>query len=268
MKRFVAISQSSRPGEFYRARGFSLLEMLIAMVVVLAVMAVVMQGITKMQRRSFVEGSKVDTVQETRDFIDQMVRDVHNVGYPAPKVNPSFNVDCTKLPATDNQNVACGLTYFSPTQIKYEADLDGSGTLYQVWVQVVAGPSGGCPCILQRGSATKAQVLGGNPPVYFTEVNGVLNSGDGAGNATFAISLPGSGSYTSYGTADVFTSYDTNANLNPAGTLCASASACSSIRSLQITANVVPSFIDNATNTFQVTSITSKARLNNVAIGN
>jgi len=49
---------------------------------------------------------------------------------------------------------------------------------------------------------------------------------------------------------------------------CTTAGTCSSIRSLQITANVVPTFIDNATNTFQVTSITSKARLNNVAIGN
>src|SRR5438552_13926892 len=153
MQGSVSVSHSSRPGNLSRARGFSLIEMLIAVAIVTAVIAVVVQGITKMQRRSFVESSKVDTVQETRDFIDQMVRDVHNVGYPAPKVNPSFNVDCTKLPATDNQNVACGLTYFSPTQIKYEADLDGSGTVYQVWVQVVAGPSGGCPCILQRGSA-------------------------------------------------------------------------------------------------------------------
>jgi prepilin-type N-terminal cleavage/methylation domain-containing protein len=265
MKRFMSTSQKTRPGEFHRARGFSLIETLIAVAIVTAVIAVVVQGITKMQRRSFVEGSKIDTVQETRDFIDQMVRDVHNVGYPAPKVNPSFGVDCTK-PATDNLNVACGLIYFSPTQIRYEADLDGSGTVYQVWVQVVAGANGKCPCILQRGAISKAQVLLGTNPTYFTEVNGVLNSGDGSGNATFAISLPGSGSYTTYGTADVFSSYDSNATLNPVGT-CATAAACSSIRSLQITANVVPSFIDNATNTFQVTSITSKVRLNNVAIG-
>jgi prepilin-type N-terminal cleavage/methylation domain-containing protein len=264
MKRSVLASQKSRPGEFHQARGFSLIEMLIAVAIVTAVIAVVVQGITKMQRRSFVEGSKIDTVQETRDFIDQMVRDIHNVGYPAPKVNPFPGANCNP---TDNANVACGLIYFSPTQIKYEADLDGSGTVYQVWVQLAVGPSGGCPCILQRGAITKAQVLAGTPPTYFTEVNGVLNSGDGTGNATYAISLAGSGSYTTYGTADVFASYDSNATLNPVGT-CTTAAACSSIRSLQITANVVPSFIDNATNTFQVTSITSKARLNNVAIGN
>ncbi len=39
-------------------------------------------------------------------------------------------------------------------------------------------------------------------------------------------------------------------------------------RSIQITANVAPSFIDNATSTFQVSLTASKARLNNVAIGN
>ncbi|HEV2717501.1 MAG TPA: prepilin-type N-terminal cleavage/methylation domain-containing protein, partial [Terriglobales bacterium] len=193
MKRFMPTFQKTQPGKFHRARGFSLIEMLIAVAIVTAVIAVVVQGITKMQRRSFVEGSKVDTVQETRDFIDQMVRDVHNVGYPPPKVNPNPGANCTTV---NSANVACGLIYFSPTQIKYEADLDGSGTVYQVWVQVVAGANGKCPCILQRGATTKAQVLGGTNPTYFTEVNGVLNSGDGAGNSTFGISLPGSGSYT------------------------------------------------------------------------
>src|SRR5947209_12989249 len=264
MQGSVSVSHNSRPGNLSRAWGFSLIEMLIAVAIVTAVIAVVVQGITKMQRRSFVETSKVPTVQETRDFIDQMVRAIHNVGYPAPKVNPFPGANCNP---TDNANVACGLIYFSPTQIKYEADLDGSGTVYQVWVQLAVGPSGGCPCILQRGAVTKAQVLAGTPPTYFTEVNGVLNSGDGTGNATYTISLPGSGSYTTYGTADVFASYVSNATLNPVRT-CTTAAACSSIRSLQITANVVPSFIDNATNTFQVTSITSKVRLNNVAIGN
>ena len=145
MQGSVSVSHNSRPGNLSRARGFSLIEMLIAVAIVTAVIAVVVQGITKMQRRSFVESSKVDTVQETRDFIDQMVRDIHNVGYPPPKVNPFPGANCNP---TDNANVACGLIYFSPTQIKYEADLDGSGTVYQVWVQLAVGASGGCPCIL------------------------------------------------------------------------------------------------------------------------
>src|SRR5438445_13724682 len=116
MKRSVLASQKSRPCEFHQARGFSLIEMLIAVAIVTAVIAVVVQGITKMQRRSFVEGSKIDTVQETRDFIDQMVRDIHNVGYPPPKVNPNPGANCT---TGDNQNMDCGINYVSPTQLTY-----------------------------------------------------------------------------------------------------------------------------------------------------
>src|SRR5438309_10877829 len=102
MKGSVSVSHNSRPGSLDRARGFSLIEMLIAVAIVTVVIAVVVQGITKMQRRSFVESSKVDTVQETRDFIDQMVRDIHNVGYPPPKVNPNPGANCTTV---NNQNV-------------------------------------------------------------------------------------------------------------------------------------------------------------------
>src|SRR5438046_9858665 len=118
MKRAVLTSQTSRSGEFHRARGFSLIEMLIAVAIVTAVIAAVVQGITKMQRRSFVEGSKIDTVRETRDFIDQMVRDVHNVGYPPPKVNSNPGANCTTV---DNQNAACCLIYLTASPNRYEA---------------------------------------------------------------------------------------------------------------------------------------------------
>src|SRR5947208_13660868 len=117
-----------------------------------------------------------------------MVRDIHNVGYPAPKVNPFPGANCNP---TDNANVACGLIYFSPTQIKYEADLDGSGTVYQVWVQLAVGPSGGCPCIFQRGAITKAQVFVGTTPTSFTELSCVRNSGYAAGWSYYQLSLLG-----------------------------------------------------------------------------
>ena len=66
--------------------GFSLIEMLIAVAIVSAVLAVVMSGIIQMQQRSKTESKTVDVSQQTRDFIDQMVRDIHNVGYPPPQV--------------------------------------------------------------------------------------------------------------------------------------------------------------------------------------
>ena len=235
--------------------GFSLIEMLIAVAIVSAVMAVVMRGIIQMQQRSNTESTTVDVSQQTRDFIDQMVRDIHNVGYPPPQVVTRPAPVCA-----DNAAVSCGVISYSPTQIIYEGDLDGSGTVYRVYVQLQPGPGGTCPCTLQRGAVRKSDALAGTAPDLFHEVNGVLNSGNGLGGATYAISLPGPGSYTSYGTADVFDAYDVGGGL--VGT-CTTISACSSIHSVQITANIAPSYGDAANKTYRVFSITSKARMNN-----
>ncbi len=241
-------------------RGFSLVELLLAVALLTIILGIVMNGMVQMQRRNSNEGLKVDTVQETRDFVDQMVRDVHNVGYP-PSLLKTGNPTCV-----GNKDVSCGLVSFSSTQIVYEGDLDGTGTVYRVWVQLSAPASGKCPCILQRGVVKKEDFLAsGTLPTYFTEVNGVLNSGNGAGAATYSISLPGSGSYTSYGTADVFVAYDVNAGLVAA---CGLPKDCSSIRSLQITANVTPNYMDYTTKTYPVFSITSRAMLHNTTNSN
>jgi prepilin-type N-terminal cleavage/methylation domain-containing protein len=64
-----------------RVAGFTLLELMIVAAIMVVVMAVVMRGIIEMQHRNAAESSKVDTVQQSRDFIDQMVRDIHDVGY-------------------------------------------------------------------------------------------------------------------------------------------------------------------------------------------
>lgn len=235
--------------------GFSLIEMVIALGMMVVVLGVVVEGIAQMMRRNSAESSKVDTVQVTRDFIDQVVRDIHGVGYPPGKV---LNGNPTCLGAL---NIACGVVLFSPTEVRYEGDLDGTGKVYQVWVRIHPPPSGSCPCSLERGVVTKADwIATGKAPDYFTEVDGVLNSGNGAGAGTYTVSLPGGGSYSSYASADVFQAYDVNADPVPP---CPDAATCSSIRSLQINANVAPNFMDPKTNMFPVYSITSKARLNN-----
>ena len=249
MPEYVKVS----PGTCQVSCGFSLLEMMAALGILGLVLSVVFGAMVQMQRRQSAESSKVDTVQETRDFIDQMVRDIHTVGYPPGRVQVG-NPTCV-----GNVNVSCGLIFFSNTQIQYEGDLDGTGTVYQVWMQLLRPASGSCPCTLERGVITKAQALAAQVPTYFTEVNGVLNSGNGAGAATYPVSLPG-GSYAMYSTADVFDAYDVNAN-PVAG--CGDPLSCSSVRSLQITANVAPNYADPQTKVYPVLSITSKARLNN-----
>lgn len=249
---------SRGPRAWKPAGGFSLIEMVAGLGILGLVLTVVFAAIVQMQRTQSAESSKVDTVQETRDFIDQMVRDIHSVGYPPGRVEAG-NPSCV-----GNVNVSCGLIFFSNSQIQYEGDLDGTGTVYQVWMQLLPPASGSCPCVLQRGVITKAQALANQTPTYFAEVNGVLNSGDGTGAATYSISLTPVGAYSSYATADVFDAYDVNTN--PV-TSCADTPAnplsCSSVRSLQITVNVAPHYTDMQTKAYPVVSITSKARLNN-----
>lgn len=234
--------------------GFSLIEMVIALSMLIIVLVVVVAGISQTVQRNTAESAKVDTVQETRDFVDQMVRDVHGVGYPPGRV-VNGNPTCV-----NNANLSCGLVYFSSSQIRYEGDLDGTGTVYQIWMQLSAPASQTCPCTLQRGVITKAAALAGQVPTYFTEVNGVLNSGNGAGAATFPAVLDGVGNYAAYTTADVFTAYDVNA---VQVATCTDPVSCLQVRSLQITANVAPNFLDPKTKMFPVYSVTSKVRLNN-----
>jgi len=219
-------------------------------------MGVVVAAMIQMQQRQVSESAKVDITQESRDFIDQMVRDIHTVGYPPGRVENN-NPNCI-----GQVNVSCGVIYFSSTQLQYEGDLDGTGTVYQVWLQLIPGTNGSCPCVLQRGVLTKADILAGKVPTYFTELNGVINSGNGAGAASYTINLPNAAAYASYATTDVFRAWDLNTNQV---TSCTDVPSCASaaIRSLEITVNVTSSIDDPQTKIFPVLSITSKARLNN-----
>lgn len=273
----ISMQKKSSNGSSARKslRGFSAIEMLVAVVLLMAVLGVVVKGMTDMQRRSFSETSKMDAVQDTRDFIDQMVRDVHDVGYPPPRaigvIGGAANATpyCTDALANgvvnaavrNDVSIACGIVSYSPTSVVYEADLDGTGTVSAVYLNLVAN-GGNCPCTLQRGVVTKAQELAGNLPQYFTTVNGVMNSGNGAGAASFPLVVAAPGNYAAYATSDVFDAYDANAVPIVAACTLATNPDCSQIRSLQITVNVAPAYADPNTKQFQVYSITSKARIN------
>lgn len=252
---------SARP---LRMRGFSLMEMMIVIVIMFIVFAVVFRSADMFQQRGFAETEKVDSVQSARDFIDAVTRDIHDAGYPPATIAPQGALTPT---CVGNANLACGIVYYSPLRVQYEGDLDGTGTVYQVTLQLVPGANNNCPCTLQRGVVTKAAALGGAIPTYYTEVNGVLNSGNWAGTATYAISMPGVGNYATYGPADVFDGYYNDAT--QVTTSCTSAAACvgsaTPIRELRVTANVAPNFADPKLQIFPVFSVTSKARLSNLS---
>lgn len=156
--------RSKRSGQ---ERGFSLIELLVVVVILTVVFGIVVDGITQLQRRNSAETAKLDINQEGREFLDQLVRDLHQAGYPSARM---FNA------APPANSVAAGITTFANNQIVYEADTDGNGNVEQITVQVV-GADGvvgdACPCTLQRASVNKGTA---GALVFFTAVNNVTNN--------------------------------------------------------------------------------------------
>ncbi len=171
-------------------KGFTMLELMVSMTILSIVGAVVVSGITSLVQRNTMETSKVDLTQESRQFMDQIVSDIHQSGYPSAKM---FDL-ASLVPPTNAAaincaiyvQISCGFVSATPSSLQFEADVDGSGTVSEVFIQLnpLNGP---CPCTIQRGTVTKAQFIGGNVPVYYTEVTNITNTNiflgyDNAGN--------------------------------------------------------------------------------------
>src|SRR3954469_23929468 len=106
-----------------KEKGFSLLEMLIVLAILSLVMGVTMTAINDVQKRSRVEEAKVDLNQESREFVEQIVRDLHGSGYPSV----SMYTTPPMTPAINSNLVAAGLVDGQSTSIQFEGDMDHDG---------------------------------------------------------------------------------------------------------------------------------------------
>jgi prepilin-type N-terminal cleavage/methylation domain-containing protein len=156
-----------------RQCGFSLIELMVSLAILSIVMGVIVEGINTTQARNAVETNKLDLTQETREFMDQIVNDIDQAGFPGlnmfdpATLNPAAggNPICTQ-----NNSLSCGLISVSTTEIQFEGDVDGTGVSF---VDIKLNqPPGGCPCTIQRGTAVKPAT---NPPFY-TQVDNVMNT--------------------------------------------------------------------------------------------
>ncbi len=149
--------------------GFSLLEMIISLAVLLVVMGTIFDQIVLMQRKAASESSKVDLMQESREFVDQTVRDLHMAGYPNPQMySPLMN---------DESKKAYGLVSVSPTQIMMEGDVNGDGNVESLTLAYVASDPNdpGCPCV-RRSAVGKINANSQSQPqaTSFTEIQHVV----------------------------------------------------------------------------------------------
>jgi prepilin-type N-terminal cleavage/methylation domain-containing protein len=244
-----------------RQPGFTLLELMISMAVMLVVLGVVFRFIAVATQRSQSEQTKMDLTQQAREFVDEFERDLHQVGYPGCRLSNLGGTNCNAYgnPVYSNVGVAAGLIKLSSYEIGFEGDVDGDGAVDSVWYRVFDSannfpPTGTCPCTIRRYQSRKTA----NPPLaqspanalFTQELQNVINSGNPAGGAVFGNGLPIAGntmwgqSYTSYYAAikdfPVFTAYqqdgtpvglplDINAN---------TPSVMASVKSIRLTINI------------------------------
>jgi len=160
--------------------GFSLIEVLMALLVMLTITASIFQMINISTQRSSTEQTKLDMFQEAREFMDQMSRDLRVAGYPSPR-----NVDRSLLeqnPLRTDKDAAAGLIKVDTGDLWFEGDVDGTGIVSVVKYHLDTSTANYCPC-LKRSQLPKVngdnliEGAGGQTPAsYQVEVQGVLNT--------------------------------------------------------------------------------------------
>jgi prepilin-type N-terminal cleavage/methylation domain-containing protein len=151
--------------------GFSLIELLITIIVLIIVMGAVFSQINQIQKKTKVESVKLDLTQESRDFMDQFARDLHMCGYPRARIYQNSTEPVTSY--------ALGLVKATPTELRFEGDVVGDGTVYSVSYKYFASDVNdpNCPCLRRSvdKKTTTTDPVNGYNPVYYTEIQNVID---------------------------------------------------------------------------------------------
>lgn len=128
--------------------GFTLMEVLVSLLILVTVTGAVFEQINSMQKKSASEAVNVDLTQQARDFMGQTIRDLHMAGYPTASM---YSVDPLARPSM----VANRLVRVSPTEILLEGDVNNDGAVESVDISYVASDPNdpNCPCIRRSAQA-------------------------------------------------------------------------------------------------------------------
>lgn len=162
-----------------RQGGFSLIEVLVVMAIVVVVSAAIMSQMEQAQQRAGTEQARLDRMQMARDFVDQFVRDLNLAGYPNQRMVDSSSAAFAPAlanPRINDARLAAGIVRIGANEIWFEGDVDGDGKVESVVYKV--NGSGTCANCLQRSQTAK---VNGNPltaqsQVWGTQVNDVSNA--------------------------------------------------------------------------------------------
>jgi prepilin-type N-terminal cleavage/methylation domain-containing protein len=240
--------------------GFSLIELMIVILLLSVIMGSVFSQIDLVQKRFRTEQNRIDISQTAREFLDQIVRDVHKAGYPNLRLYQSGAFTDTDSYHYKSALVGIGLFYIDPTMIKFEGDLNGDGKVqnvaYKLETDTTAAGNENCPC-LRRAQETKAD--GADPfawvPTYQTQVENI----DPATIST----LPVFSAFDNTGATQSVAGGITKTNFNPDDTGPSASDPINRIWTIQVQMSVRGQNIDLSSTARPEVFLTATAQINN-----
>ena len=167
-----------------KEKGFSLMEVMVAMAVMVIITASVFQLLSQTQARSVATATIEETTSMARESVNQMVQELRLAGYPAPNSYPS-GLGLTDL---NSQFVEGGITATTPYAVMFEGDIDNDGVpqVFNYQIQVPNGGAvGGCGGLpvnanltapaLMRSELPKPAGGGAAAPVFELYLGNVMN---------------------------------------------------------------------------------------------
>jgi prepilin-type N-terminal cleavage/methylation domain-containing protein len=235
--------------------GFSLLEMLVVVAILTIVLTAVFTQIDTVQKRYSNEEQRIDITQGSREFFDQIVRDLHQKGWPNSKMYDSATLI---NPAINDAKNAVGLVKFAADEIWFEGDIDGDGSVESVNYKLLPDSSGNCPCTLARSVVKKANATAPTAQSisYNTGLGDVVNSGGVYSISGYSHLASGSVTndtlYTAYKGAKVFTAYNSDG---------VETAVLADIRTIKINLNLLASRADLQTGMRPAVTLAASVRL-------
>jgi len=263
-----------------KQNGFSLIEMLVSVGVLMIILGAVFNYAGRLQTLYKAQETNVDATQELRTFFDSIQREIHQAGFPSQN---DYALAVLASPAANDSRVAAGLVGLSKWEVWFEGDIDNDGVVDSVRYTLmdnngnIASAASSCPCTLQRTARQK--LANGTPTAVISNavvlalgssaLSNVLNSADENNANPLAISgstiLSGSSVandtlYAAYKTAPVFSGFRADGS---SIALPASATDLPNVRAIAITANVLTTYIDRQTQMRQPLTMRTTVKLNN-----
>lgn len=151
--------------------GFSLVELLITLLVMGIVVGITLNGVNNVQKRNMAESGKLDMTEQAREALDQIVRDLHQAGWPTAASSPGNFAPTGTI----------ALTTGSQSSVEFKGDVNGDGNIADVTYAAVPYTGSACPCFIQRTIAIPAGT--NTSKVLDNVMDFSLTAWDGNGNS-------------------------------------------------------------------------------------